>query len=310
MPFSTMGIQKNKLVTLQVRILLKNKKTDYFLFGRGRKVFPFVSASMTLEASLVLTLFLFAAVSLILPMKILTTERRVQAGLEAVGEDFSRYGYLQDALERGSYDTVLGADEFAKGFCRNLGAGVAAGYAQACAMAHLDTGQAGHVTMLRSKILEDGELFDLVLDYEITMPFPVLGLGTVSRTARSTRRAWIGKAGKDDGNGEGGEADEDEIVYVGKNSTRYHQNRNCHYLANVLTAVAYDFVGEQRNQDGGKYYACAVCGKSAGPGNTVYIMPSGSSFHGRTDCEAIVAYARAVRLKEVRHLGACSYCSR
>lgn len=299
-----------KIVTLQVRIL-KIEQAGVFCERHGKKAFLSTPGSMTLEAALALSLFIFASVSLILPMKIMTTERRIQAGLEAVGEDLSRYAYLQDALEQGKIAAVPGADDFAKAFCKNVSAGVAAGYAQVRALEHGDTAQIVGARMLRSSIREEGELFDLVLDYEIRMPFPVLGLGAVSRTARCSRRAWVGKEGKDEGEGGDGDgAEEDEIVYVGKGSTRYHKDRGCHYLSNTLTAVSYDRVGDRRNESGGKYYACSVCGRGAGTGSVVYIMPSGSSFHTSRDCSAIIAYVKAVPLSQVKHLGACSYCGR
>ena len=154
---------------------------------------------------------------------------------------------------------------------------------------------------------EDGETLDLVMDYDISFPFPVLGLSSLHRTARSRRRSWIGREGR---YGEGAEdADEDErIVYVGKNSTRYHPDRNCHYLSNKLTAVSWESVSDKRNTDGSKYYPCSACAKGAGKGSTVYIMPSGGKYHTLQDCKAIMAYVRAVKRKEVKYLGACSYC--
>ena len=305
-----------KIVTLQVRIL---KKSGYLSLGCcGKKAFPFTSfsglrqrlpASMTLEAALVLSLFIFASVSLILPMKIMNTERRIQAALEAAGEELSQYAYLQDALGQGKEASVPGADEFARSFCENLGSAAAAGYVRQQVMKQVDTRQVKGVTMLRSSIREEGEALNLVLDYEIQMPFPVLGIGSLKRTARCSRRAWIGLKGKaGDGNGvygtEGG-----ETVYVGRGSTRYHKDPSCHYLVNHLTGIPFETVAEKRNNSGGKYYACSVCGPGK-PGGTVFIMPEGSSYHTETGCRAIVAYAQAVKLETVEHLGACSYCSR
>ena len=43
-----------------------------------------------------------------------------------------------------------------------------------------------------------------------------------------------------------GDGEEDEIVYIGKNSTRYHRLRTCHYLYNDLKAVDSGAVGELR----------------------------------------------------------------
>lgn len=102
--------------------------------------------------------------------------------------------------------------------------------------------------------------------------------------------------------------EDEQIVYIGKNSTRYHPDRNCHYLSNRLTAVSWEHMAEKRNINGGKYYPCVSCGKEAAKGSTVYIMSSGSRYHSRQDCKSITAYVRAVRRKDVKHLGACSYC--
>ncbi len=309
-------------VTLQVRIQSNKKYVRYFSGYHGKKAFLPVSgyrhrrkqqgaaASLTLEAALALSLFVFAVVCMILPMQIMNTERKIQAALEAVGEDYSRYAYLQEMLEKGAAADIPGAGEFAKSFCSYLAPGAAEGYAQLMVMQHLDTNAVKHVRMLRSAILEDGETFDLILDYEVQMPFPVLGIGRIGRTARCRRRAWIGTPGKDGGIG-GDETDlDDEVVYVGKYSTRYHKNRSCHYLDNNLVPVAYEQVAGMRNESGGKYYGCRVCGRNAGAGSTVYIMPSGTSYHTTKNCTAINAYVRAVRLSEVVHLGACSYCSK
>lgn len=313
----------SKNVTLQVRILLFCAKQQVWIC-HGKKAFlpapeekkalsgRGMAASLTLEAAIVLSLFIFAVVCMILPMKIMNTERKIQAALESTGEEFSRYAYLKDVLEKGEELSIPGASDFAKAFCGHLAAGAAQGYTQAAVMGHVDTTALRRVRMLRSSVLEDGETFDLILDYEIQMPFPVLGLDALQRTARCRRRAWIGRAGKAGGFGDGvgGQGDPDEIVYVGKDSTRYHRSRSCHYLANNLSAVAYEQVSGMRNDSGGKYYACGVCGAGVGSGGTVYLMPSGTSYHTTKNCRAIVAYARAVKLSEVEHLGGCSYCSR
>lgn len=299
---------EQEIVTLQVRIL-SSKFSKCLHDCHGKKAFLSVPAALTLEAAMCLTLFIFAAVCLMLPMKIMNTERKVQAALEELGEDFSQYAYIKESLEKGQLFNVTGAGDFAKGFCRYLVAGAAQGYAQVQVMSHADTSAMEHVTMLRSRILEDEETIDLILDYEIRLPFPVLGLPALERTARCTRRAWIGREGKDyDGTGGSQEGNPDEIVYVGKNSTRYHRSRSCHYLANRMTGVSRDEVSGLRNAYGSKYNPCAVCGQLSG--DTVFITSGGRSYHTTQVCSAIVAYVRAVRLSEVEHLGPCSYCGK
>lgn len=298
----------SQIVTLQVRILSTFFRTCNY-GCHGKKAFLSAPAALTLEAAMCLTLFIFASVCLMLPMKIMNTERKIQAALEEIGEDFSQYAYIKDSLESGKIWNITATGDFAKGFCKYLVAGAAQGYAQVQVMSHADTPSMKYVTMLRSQILEDDETIDLVLDYEIRLPFPVLGLPALERTARCQRRAWIGKEGKNyDGDGSLQEGSPDEIVYVGKNSTRYHRSRSCHYLSNRMTSVSRAEIASLRNDYGSKYSPCAVCGQLSG--NTVFIMPGGNRYHTTQVCSAIVAYVRAVRLSEVEHLGACSYCEK
>ncbi|MCD8083843.1 MAG: hypothetical protein LUE86_10135 [Clostridiales bacterium] len=276
-------------------------------YRHGRKAFLSVPGSMTLEATLVLSLFIFASVVLMLPMKIMTTERRMQAGLEAVGEDLSRYAYILDVLNRGDTSSIQGADEEALNLGETIGTGAILAYVQGRVMEHVDTAQVSSVHVLDSEILKEDGMIRLVVRYDISFPFPVLGVASLSRSVCCSRRAWIGREGKA-GSGEGSGSQQDPIVYVGKNSTRYHLSRSCHYLSNNLTAVSLETVGDMRNTGGGKYAPCSVCGGLAAAGGTVYIMPSGSSYHTSVNCTAIIAYVRAVHLSEVSYLGACSYC--
>ena len=62
---------------------------------RGKAgVSKLLRASLTLEAALVLPLVIFASVCLMLPAKLMITERKLQAGLEAAGGELSQYDYL------------------------------------------------------------------------------------------------------------------------------------------------------------------------------------------------------------------------
>ncbi len=293
------------IVTLQVRTL---PVLPLFLLISHRVKKAYLSASLTLEAAVALTLFIFASVCLILPMKIMITERRIQSALEETAEDLSLYAYLAGALGKGLGELIPGADQSDIDFCGFIGNSAGKAYVLSDVEKRLDTACVVSLDLSGSEIFSDEEYIDLVLDYNIRLPFPVPGLPDLKRTARCRRRAWVGFPGKDyDGRQSGSDAD-DPIVYVGKTSTRYHLRRTCHYLSNDLTAVSIDEVGNLRNNSGGKYRPCASCGKVAA--SVVYVMPSGSSYHTDVDCKAIISYVRAVRLSEVAYLGACSYCGK
>lgn len=284
MPFFCKTLKKSVEtgVTLQVRIP-QNEINTY----RKRVSFS-ASASLTLEAALVLPLLLYAGVILITLFRVMDIHRQVQARAEKVSGEISQAAYMLE---------YTGDSGF-------LGTVSACGYAEAALRRELEALPVDRVSLLRSHLLEDGETVDLVVDYEILMPFSVLGRRTVKQTNRSFGRAWIGTAGR---NGMAGEEGGDEtVVYMGKNSTRYHLSRTCHYLYNDLTAVALKDIDTRRNESGGRYSPCAGCrGQTV---SQVYIMPSGRHYHTSPFCPAISAYVRAVLKSQVEYLGVCSYC--
>lgn len=304
--------KKRHSVTLQVRNpLWKWKKTA------GRRVSFSVSlqmgrnmakvkGSMTVEAALGFTLFLFFMVLMAAPLSVMDTRRQVQAGLEAEGERIAQYAYAAaDFAEIG--EPGLLSDLSRSGLLSGLSREAVCRTVENRVKTAEGTGRAVDFSAAKSRILEDGETIDLIVDYAIRLPFPVFFLDEIPQQARCIRRAWTGKDGLGaEGRGRGDE--ENEIVYMGKDGSRYHRSRTCHYLYNDLRAVSAAEVKDLRSQSGNRYRPCAVCGGLGG--TVVYVMPSGESYHFRKDCSSIAAYVRAVPLKSVEHLGACSYCSR
>lgn len=286
MPFFCMKKNKNKKnVTLQVRIPLTG------VFRNRKRVSFSASASMTAEAALILPLFLFAGVLLLMPIRILDVERQVQAHVEAIGEDISQSAYF-------TMENMTGKEV--------LTAVTAYGYAEAAVRTKLKAFPVTRISLASSELLKDGETVNLVVDYEMKLPFSVFGLKNVKRRSCCYRRAWIGKPGTGR-NGEVWENGEQEMVYVGRNSTRYHESSTCHYLYNDLKSVPLNQIQDQRNQGGGRYTPCSRCGSQAG--TVVYIMPSGKHYHSSSSCSAIQAYVSEVPKAQVEHLGPCSYCA-
>lgn len=106
------------------------------------------------------------------------------------------------------------------------------------------------------------------------------------------------------------EEEDHTIVYVGRDSTRYHLSRDCHYISNQINEVPVDQVGGYTNNAGKHYKFCSVCQRSpgSGEGGSAYILPGGEYYHTRADCSSLSYYVREVPLSEVKGLGPCSYC--
>lgn len=285
MPFfcNFMNNNKKRSETLQVRIpeikKLKSRK----------RVFFSASASLTLEASLVLPLFLYAGVILMTLFQVMDVHRRVQAEAEHICESIGQAVYMSKYAEESEFFSAVLAYEYAE---FTLGG-------------KLKQMPVQKVSLGRSRLLTDGETMDLIVDYEISLPFSVFGLKAVKQTNRSFRRAWVGEEGKYKAAEDGRE--DTTIVYVGKNSTRYHISSTCHYLYNDLTAVPANDIGSRRNKEGRTYSPCARCENEIR--STVYIMPSGRHYHSTPSCSAINAYVSEAVKSEVEYMGGCSYCS-
>ena len=254
---------------------------------------------------------------LILPLRMMDTAREMQQVCESVCQDTVQLLYLRSLTHNDSSEensaadesdaagTETAADSRLSGALTGNTVGMAAA---AMAKSRINDSYVIRLLSLRSSVLGDGETIRLTLDFDYRLPFSVFGLGSIHQSVTAARRAWIGRTegGLSAASSSANEED-NEIVYVGKTSTRYHSSASCHYLSNDLTAVSYESLSDERNSGGKKYHPCSRCAKGVS-GGTVYISPSGTSFHTSESCSAIQAYAQAVRKSEVSHLGPCSYC--
>ena len=262
-----------------------------------------MQGSLSIEAALSLSLFLFLCFCLIMPMKMLDRQRQIQAVMESVGEEMSQYAYVEycfrTAEEGGANVDVGRAGDTSSSV-------LAAAYASARILGEINREWVEAVSFEGTDIGAD-EMVHIVMRYRMRLPFSVLGVNSIPVEQVCSRRMWNGADGGRFGDGgREGDGEDDETVYIGKNSTRYHRLRTCHYLYNDLKAVDFGAVGELRNESGGRYSPCGTCG--GGNGGTVYVMPYGTSYHLSKSCRSIIAYVQAVPLSQVEHLGECSYC--
>lgn len=277
--------------------------------GMKRRNIRIASASLTVEASLSLTLFMFTVILLSVPMELLDMQRKIQTVMEDTNRQLSQAAYISSrGIEQGELSGQENADEIFEI------ADILAGRGTALYLAHRIRDTVGgerieSVDCSGSVISLDGERLDLRATYRLRLPFSIFALDSIPLSSRSLRRGWIGS--------EGGrfkmssEEEEDRtIVYVGRDSTRYHLSRDCHYISNQINEVPVDQVGGYTNNAGKHYKFCSVCQRSpgSGEGGSAYILPGGEYYHTRADCSSLSYYVREVPLSEVKGLGPCSYC--
>ena len=271
-----------------------------------------VRASLTIEAAIALPLFIFMMLLLLFPIKVMEDERRIQNTAEHVGRQLASEQYVKSVGSE-----LLNKDgdgsELLGGIISGAEEGISLGVilAKALEMKSVEAPYFSEATSVFSE--ESKDMFKVELKYNIRLPFSAYIIPAPSRTLIVNRRAWTGSAGGRGRSKYGDECEEDtdeddRIVYLGKTSTVYHDDPNCHYLSNVMKTADASHIDALRNESGGKYHACPSC--KPGTSGTVYYFESGTAYHSSEHCKAITAYSRSVHLSEVHDMKACSYCGR
>ena len=292
---------------LQARIHSVKFIRAYIAFRKSAEL----KAGLTIEAAVSLPLILFMGVSLTLPVKMMDEKRRIQNTMEACAKDMAKAAYASRIIEKGEF--------FGRKLTEDALSGLEmleTGASKLKILSSLNRDSVKLPIFERADVSDDG-IIDFELGYRMKMPFKVMGISDIPMQSRVYRRTWIGADGgrgreeysdsQSDSAGDGAGNYRDNItVYVGKTGTRYHIDKNCHYLSNKLQAVDASEIDGLRNSSGGKYHACESCRPATS--GTVYIMASGTAYHSSENCKSVIAYVEEVKLSDVEHLGPCSYC--
>ncbi len=85
---------------------------------------------------------------------------------------------------------------------------------------------------------------------------------------------------------EGGNAEDNRIVFITKTGEVYHTSNICSHINLSVKGVDFSAANNLRNKNGAKYYPCEYCmrGKSGG---TVYITDEGNRIHTNKNCPGL-----------------------
>ncbi len=227
--------------------------------------------SASLEATLVMPVFLLAMISLFMMFQSVLVEAQVYEAAAETAEYMAEIAYLEAANTAVAYlrfPQYVDETEMVERYVKHGVSGV---------------------QFLGSEI---GDEY-IVLRVSYAMEH----LGARSFTIR--KRAYTGAAWEDT------ETDaahaEAAYVYVTDNQAVYHTTRQCSYLRLQIRASTL----EQAKQSG--YNACAFCGKDV-QGTQVYVTNEGDRYHGSLTCSGLKRTVYRKKKSEVAGLAACSRC--
>lgn len=266
--------------------------------------------SITLEATLVIPVFLFAMIALMYFFQIMFIQEKVSQGLWETAREASRYSCIYKDIgggEKKEEDTNSKA--IAKKWMDGALTGVRMGeylpediLDNSC----IKGGSSG--ILYKSSILEKNEEIALTAIYQVEFPIMTNLLPTMNFVQQTKSRGFVGtnKIGLSKKEME----EQDIYVYVTKTGTVYHTTLTCSHINLGIACVTYNQAKEARNTGGGKYKSCQKCTKSSKvlDSSIVYITETGDRYHTNVECSGLIRDVRKVKLSELNGIGACQRC--
>jgi len=264
---------------------------------------------MTVEAALVLPLFLFFFLNLSCAMELIRLHGNIQLALWETGTRLSVYGFalgkeevLRSAEEReGSWGEEIAGIAFSYAYIKSkLTDSLGEEYLNA---SPLERGADG-LQFWESKILPSKDEVEITVTYAVSPWYSVVGFRPFRMANRYYCHIWNGYdvAG---GSGENGELP--VTVYVAENGEVYHRDRNCSHLQLSVREIADYMLNSCRNENGERYVMCEKC-KSSPCTGILYITAEGSRYHYGRDCPGLKRTVFSILLKDAGGYRPCSRC--
>ena len=267
------------------------------LMNRNIRAFFFapLRASLTVEAALVLPLFLFCMIAVLQYGVVMGTAVKFGTALSETGIKMAVSAYVS------KYGGDTGeVTEWIAG-------ALSAAYAQHEVMEKAgDTSAVRNANMLLSSFLQEDEMIDLALTYQVNTPVGIFSLPGTFFIQRAQVRAWTGRVPPDSSSGTEDSEESAEMVYVTATGTVYHTDADCTHLKLSIQSVWASQLSTYRNNSGGIYHACEKCGTEAG--SVVYITKEGNRYHSSLECSGLKRTVRQITMEEAGEMRACSKC--
>lgn len=242
-----------------------------------------IQGSLTVEAALVLPIFLFAALSILYINQLLRYEEEVQWALTRTAREAS--------VEYAVSDKKITVNP---------------AYLAVKMNRYVDDDLS--VSMWKSRFDETTDTMKLVAEFSSSVPFPIINSRTFHFTECITTRAFTGVKTRL----EEGEQEADTTVYVTKSGKVYHRKLSCTYLTLHISQVKFQDLEYLRSESGGIYYACDSCcrGVVSGAGEDVFICNYGDRYHRYRTCSKIKRSIQEIKLSEAGSRLPCSKCGK
>lgn len=238
-------------------------------------------ASLTIEAALVLPVFMTGLLTLVSALLMLLTGMRIQASLQNTAQHL--------AILRANGSLIPMSDireEIVSGLSEED-------------LKYIENGSEG--IDISASDVDDREYINLQLDCDLKPVTDVFGLIRIPFHRRSLTHIWCGY--------EGGYFPDGQYVYITDDSDVYHTRRDCSHIRLTINEIDPSEVTNLRNDNGSRYRPCEICHAKLSD-EKLYITPDGNRYHNSITCSGLKRTVRAVKIGDVRGRRPCKRCGR
>lgn len=245
--------------------------------------------SVTVEASLVVPLFLAFIVLFVSVFEIYRVQALIKTSIH------------QSAMELGMYAYGTGEDS---GQGKNM---VSSAICQSYTMGKLPLFPKW-ITVSALRSTYDNDVISLKIDSVCNVPLVFIPSSLVTVQNNSQVRAWTGRSLTTDNTEV--ECNSTEMVYISQYESVYHISSMCTHLNLSIDWCRKGMIDYMRNEYGGKYYLCEKCGDSEATDNNtiVFFTEKGDRYHVNENCSGIKRTISLVNKSDISSMDLCERC--
>ncbi len=267
----------------------------------------FKKASYTIEAAVILPLFITLMVFGMFIIRMLQVQSGVQQSLNNTSREMAvtlgnmaNLGESDKDVDPSEQDpTVTGELSEAALLAATI---AKAGYEMVQNKVPLEYVDGGAIGFDFTNTSVEGNYIDLQVDYQMSFPIGLLGNYTFDMSQRARTRKWIGYDKAEN-------TIDGEYVFITEKGEAYHRNYNCTYLNPSVHKITKEELDKARNLSGGIYYECKRC-KSKEQSGFLYVTDYGTAYHNDVNCTEIKHNIEKVLYLEVKDtMRPCSKCA-
>lgn len=315
--------KKSELLTINQKPSPKRQRLFllHFFIKRASRFLLFhyeAEGSMTVEAAIILPLFLAFFVNLGSAIEMIRLHGNLELALWNVGNKMCLYGYMTDFENQGSIpeegrgtkegsikeleDVILSYTYVKSEISNFLGE-------EYLAEAPLKGGIKG-LSFLESEIdyseeIGEDHLIKLTVTYEVSPWFAIPYVRPFRMSNCYYGRMWTGY---DLSQPPDSEEDSLDVVYITEKGQVYHENIECTHLKLSIREIPITQLPFSHNEQGESYSACSLC-RGREPGFTVYITREGKAYHYDASCSGLKRTIYTIKRSEAAGYRPCSRCS-